>query len=107
MPVLFDYPKTKPARAPAGPKPIEVTLSLEQPDAHEVFLCGDFNQWSATSLRMIRRPDNGRWEKRLALAPGRYQYKFVVDGEWIHNAGAQENVPNHYGSLNSVLDVHA
>lgn len=78
---------------------------MERADASEVFLCGEFNEWSPQSLRMIRRPENGRWEKRLTLPRGRYQYKFVVDGEWVHDPKARENVSNEFGSFNSVLQV--
>lgn len=46
-----------------------------------------------------------RWEAVLELLPGRYLYKFVIDGQWIHDSNAQENVYNEHGSLNSVIDV--
>jgi hypothetical protein len=39
------------------------------------------------------------------LEPGRYEYKFVMDGKWIHDSRAGENVANASGSLNSVLEV--
>lgn len=106
MPILADYPKTQtqPARKS---KLIAVTLWLERPGAQNVYLCGDFNQWSPLSIKMLPRPGNGRWEHRLHLPPGRYEYKFVVDGQWIHNPGAGDNVPNHYGTLNSVLEVRS
>jgi len=94
------------AKAPIAPKLVEVTFSLNRPGAEEVYLCGDFNQWSPTSLRMIRHDSSGHWEKRLTLTPGRYQYKFVVDGEWVHDPKASENIPNHNGSLNSIVEVH-
>jgi 1,4-alpha-glucan branching enzyme len=84
---------------------VEVTVSLETPGAQEVYLCGDFNEWSPTSLRMIRRGADGRWEKRLTLAPGRYEYKFVVDGQWVNDPAASESVANAWGSINSVLKV--
>lgn len=93
------------AKAPIAPKLVEVTFSLNRPAAEKVYLCGDFNQWSPASLRMIRHDGNGHWEKRLTLMPGRYQYKFVVDGEWVHDPNASENVPNHHGSLNSLVEV--
>lgn len=80
----------------------EVTLGLNEPDACEVNVAGDFNDWSPHSLRMIRL-ENGRWEKRLVLAAGRHEYKFIVDGRWMHDPAAQENVTNAHGSLNSVL----
>jgi len=89
----------------ARPKVIEVTFAMESPDANEVYLCGDFNNWSPTSLRMSRTGANGRWEKRLVLAVGRHEYKFVVDGGWRHDPKARKNSPNAFGSLNSVLEV--
>jgi len=41
----------------------------------------------------------------IAVRPGRYQYKFVADGQWLHDPKAQENVPDPHGSLNSVIEV--
>jgi len=82
----------------------DVVFTLDQPEAETVFLCGDFNEWSPRSLRMFRRADQGQWKKHLPLPPGRYEYKFVVDGEWIHDAKAEENKPNVHGSINSVLE---
>jgi 1,4-alpha-glucan branching enzyme len=86
-------------------KPVEVTFALEEREAREVFVCGNFNDWSPVSLRMLRRGGNGLWEKRLTLTPGRYEYKYVVDGKWIHDPLARRNVPNAHGSLNSIVEV--
>ena len=44
----------------------------------------------------------GGWEMRLQLEPGRYEYKFIVDGQWMEDPTAAENVTNWYGTLNSV-----
>ena len=105
MPKLAELRATKAIRAQIAPQRVEVTFSLYRPGAREVFLCGDFNQWSPTSLRMIRQSASDGWSKRLTLAPGCYEYKFVVDGEWVHDPEASENVCNHHGSLNSVMEV--
>lgn len=51
--------------------------------------------------------EGGRWETTLSLRPGKYQYKFVADGQWIHDPNARENVPNAHGSLNSVVEVRS
>jgi 1,4-alpha-glucan branching enzyme len=83
----------------------EVGFVLECKGAKHVHVCGEFNDWSPTCLPMIGDPAVGLWEKRLILEPGRYQYKFVVDGKWVHDPGAGENVPNVHGSLNSVVEV--
>ncbi|MBI3875935.1 MAG: glycoside hydrolase family 13, partial [Verrucomicrobia bacterium] len=39
------------------------------------------------------------------LAPGRYEYLFVVDGRWLSDPGADEAVPNRFGGWNSVREV--
>jgi 1,4-alpha-glucan branching enzyme len=83
----------------------DIDFVLEYNGAEHVYVCGDFNDWHPTCLRMIGNPDAGLWEKRLTLPPGRYEYKFVVDGSWRHDPDARENVPNIYGSLNSVVEV--
>jgi 1,4-alpha-glucan branching enzyme len=82
-----------------------VLFTLDQPEAQIVYLCGDFNEWSPRSLRMFRRGASGPWERRVTLEPGRYQYKFIVDGVWIHDTAARESTPNLHGSLNSVIEV--
>jgi 1,4-alpha-glucan branching enzyme len=86
-------------------KVVEFTFILDHPDSSEVFLCGDFNQWSPESLRMIRRDGSGRWEKHLTLLPGRYEYRFIVDGKWMSDPHATVEVANEYGSCNSVVEV--
>jgi hypothetical protein len=95
-----------PAEKPPAPKTLSVSFALHKPDAQRVSLCGDFNGWSPTATPM-KRHDDGHWGTTVALAPGRYQYKFVVDGEWIADPAAQKNVPNEHGSLNSVVEVRA
>ncbi|MGO9588200.1 MAG: glycogen-binding domain-containing protein [Limisphaerales bacterium] len=92
-------------RSSAHPVRREVAFVLSSPEAEEVYLCGDFNEWSPGSLPMIRHGEDHSWEKRLVLEPGRYEYKFIVNGVWIHNPDAAENVPNIHGSLNSVVEV--
>ena len=83
----------------------EVEFVLECSGAERVYVCGTFNDWRPTCLRMVGSPDAGLWQKRLIIPPGRHEYKFVVDGKWLHDLEARENVPNIYGSLNSVVEV--
>lgn len=98
--------KNKMERTAAANSPHrEFGFVLEFADAEQVYVCGDFNDWHPTRLRMIGNADDGLWEKRLTLPPGRYEYKFVVDGNWLHDPNASENVPNIFGSLNSVVEV--
>ena len=55
---------------------------------------------------MIRLRD-GQWAKELSLAPGRYEYRFVVDGQWVDDPAATELIPNPFGTPNAVLLVAA
>lgn len=49
-------------------------------DAKEVFLTGSFNQWATNDLVMTKK--DGSWQKTMNLKPGKYLYKFIVDGNW-------------------------
>jgi 1,4-alpha-glucan branching enzyme len=79
---------------------------LLEPLARQVALCGGFNAWSPTATP-VNQTCNGHWATSLALPPGRYGYKFVVDGQWLPDPNAHENVLNDYGTPNSVLVVRA
>ncbi len=91
-------------QAAAAMRTVDVRFTLFEPSAREVALCGSFNGWS-TATGSMHRTEDGHWETTLALAPGRYEYKFVVDGQWLPDPHASENVMNEYGTLNSVLEV--
>jgi len=89
---------------PTAPQMVKVTFVLLEPGAKQVFLCGEFNGWAADATP-LKRGDAGRWETTLALAPGRHEYKFLVDGNWRHDPLARVNVWNQNGTLNSVAQV--
>ncbi|MCA9235980.1 MAG: redoxin domain-containing protein [Planctomycetales bacterium] len=52
----------------------------EEP-ADQVFLAGFFNDWSPTGQPMNGPDDDGAYTTSLELAPGRYEYKYVLDGK--------------------------
>jgi 1,4-alpha-glucan branching enzyme len=84
---------------------VEVEFVLDHSGAEQVCVCGDFNGWQPDGLRLVGVSEGGLWERKLTLQPGRYEYKFLVDGEWVLDPNASENVPNDIGSLNSVVNV--
>jgi len=91
------------------PKPASsshcVRVEFNHPCASEVCIAGSFNDWHLRATPMISLGD-GKWAKELVLPPGRYEYRFVVDGQWVDNAPApKETVPNPFGGLNAVLVV--
>lgn len=95
-----------PRRATVTPKKNKITFSILLPDVQEVALCGDFNQWSTTSHPM-KRSAKGLWSKALYLAPGRYEYKFLVDGKWMTDPKNPQVARNPFGTVNNVLVVAA
>jgi 1,4-alpha-glucan branching enzyme len=99
--------ETKPqAVASKQPTLPTVRFEVEAPKASNVSVAGTFNNWKpgATPLAGI---GGGKWAKELPLAPGRYEYRFVVDGQWIDDAKAKAYAPNPHGGRNAVLEVHA
>jgi len=115
MPKLKLSPARKPlsaakSKSPApvpetAPTEREVDFVFECPGARQVCVCGDFNAWQPAGLRLIRGAGGGLWAIRLTVPTGRHEYKFIVDGQWQHDPGASEYVPNAYGSINSVIEV--
>ncbi|MGW8221382.1 MAG: glycogen-binding domain-containing protein [Syntrophobacteria bacterium] len=81
-----------------------ITFKLEASEAKEAILAGDFNSWDVKKHRM-KMDVKGRWTKIVTLAPGRYEYKFLVDGEWQNDPNNDQVVPNSFGTLNNHLTV--
>lgn len=83
----------------------EVTIDLEYPNASEICIIGTFNNWEAGANPM-RRSEDGRWTVSMALPPGRYPYKFLVDRQSkIVDPGARTIEPDGFGGFNSILIV--
>jgi len=83
---------------------VNVSFAFLDPVATSVMLAGDFNHWSPDELP-LKRYGEGLWQAQVSLKPGRYHYKFIVDGVWTNDPKAAENCPNEFGTLNSVVDV--
>jgi len=86
------------------PKLTEIKFSVFAPDAKEVFLVGEFNNWQADDNSRMN-PDNGNWQKKLGLNPGKYRYRFVIDGSWIEDSANPLKEMNPYGSQDSLVEV--
>jgi 1,4-alpha-glucan branching enzyme len=81
-----------------------ITFKLEASEAKEAILAGDFNSWDLKKHTM-KKDNKGRWTKIVTLAPGRYEYKFLVDGQWQNDPNNDQMVANSYGTLNNILTV--
>lgn len=81
--------------------PQEVTFTIEAPGAEHVLLAGDFNDWTLDGSEMD--PIGGVWTKVIKLPPGRYRYRYVVDGRWQNDPSNAAVEANPYGGHDSIL----
>jgi 1,4-alpha-glucan branching enzyme len=91
-------------RAPVAGKAEGTTFELDLPNAAQVFVAGLFNDWSLTKTPLEKGQD-GIWRVTLKLKPGKYEYKFYADGQWLEDPKNPDKVPDPYGGSNSVLTV--
>ena len=97
---------------PAAPAPVQpqlapapkVHLELVKPEAKSVAVAGSFNEWKPERTPLVPL-GNGQWKGDLDVKPGRHEYLFVVDGQWLPDPNAKESVANPFGGKNSVLIV--
>ena len=83
----------------------EAVFSVNAPTAKEVYLVGDFNHWKINDDNRLSRLDDGKWEKKIGIPPGRYKYKFVVDGQWTLDSHNSEREANAFGTFDSIIKL--
>jgi 1,4-alpha-glucan branching enzyme len=77
---------------------------LEAPMAQTVKLVADFTGWEKNPLD-LRLGEKGVWQITVALPPGRYAYRFLVDGEWHDDPQCDRCEANAFGTANAVVEV--
>ena len=91
--------------SPVAAAPSVVTFVLVAPQARSVALAGDFDGWDGSRLPM-RRGTAGIWTVNVPLAPGRYDYAFVVDGRrFVADPAAPPATGDDFGRPTSVVTV--
>jgi 1,4-alpha-glucan branching enzyme len=93
---------TNTAAARAAAK--RVTFKLIAPEAEQVVLAGSFNGW-ANDGTTLKRDAKGVWKTQVSLKPGRYEYRFRVDGHWRDDPECPARIPNGFGSENCIIEV--
>lgn len=82
----------------------KVTFSFSAPQAQSVLLAGDFTGWQEAPV-VMKKDKAGIWKKTLSLAPGRYEYRLMVDGHWQDDPQCPTRQPNQFGGENCVCVV--
>jgi hypothetical protein len=74
------------------------------PDARQVNLAGDFNDWDESGTRLIKLK-NGDFSVSMDLDCGReYKFRYLIDGSrWENDWFADKYVPNSFGTDDSVV----
>jgi len=84
----------------------KITFTYFAPQAGSVFVAGDFTKWEASPISLVKE-ETGLWKTTVALKPGKYEYRLLVDGQWQNDPECAELHPNEFGSANCVLSVAA
>lgn len=84
--------------------PDGVRFVVRLPGARQVRLAGDFNGWSPVSTP-LSRVGRDEYAITLPLEPGRYRYRYIVDGEWRNDPWNTYVESNPFGDLNNVVEV--
>lgn len=94
-----------PAVQSTGSSLVPVRFVLPAPGASAVSLAGTWNDWSETAQPLIRG-EGDVFYLVVPLAPGQYEYQFVVDGQrWQPDPAAPLARDDGFGQRNSVLTI--
>lgn len=101
-PLLGASGRATPSSHPVGRIPVKFVYPDSR--AQKVCVMGSFNEWSSGAHCMKREGDG--WSVTVFLAPGRYQYMFLIDGNIRQqDPGALLTQDNGFGDANCVLVV--
>jgi len=84
----------------------KVVFSYLAPDAKLVQLAGDFTGWEGGALT-LKKLKGGLWKTTVSLAPGRYSYRLLVDGQWRDDPQCPHREANTFGGENCICVVTA
>lgn len=88
-----------------GNNSFRVRFSYPLSQGHDVALAGIFNDWDPTANKMLFSVSDAVYVSDVILPSGTYEYKLVVDGDWLCDEENPNFVSNDFGTLNSVVTV--
>ena len=97
--------KTAAKKCCTKPASKTVTFTVHADKGKAVYLAGEFNKWDPAAKKMSYKAKDGIYSATIKLAPGEYQYKFVIDGTWCADPENANSVQNDQGTFNSVVVV--
>ncbi|MFH0984009.1 MAG: AAA family ATPase [Candidatus Omnitrophota bacterium] len=87
-----------------GPRQISdgILFQFSSKTASSVEIAGDFNHWIPEAL--VRRDQDGLWQKVVSVELKNFRYKFIVDGEWQVDPHQPVQKENAYGGVDSYME---
>lgn len=87
-----------------GPRQISdgILFQFLSKTASSVEIAGDFNHWVPELL--VRRDQDGLWQKVISVELKTFRYKFIVDGEWQVDPSQPAQKQNAYGGVDSYME---
>lgn len=83
---------------------VKYTFVYQSATANKVSIAASFNNWSAEANPFTSN-GNGEWTGEIELQPNYYQYKFVVDGEWIPDPENDWKINDGGENFNSIVKI--
>jgi len=87
---------------------IPVHFVLVSESAKQVYLVGDFNDWSKTKTPLARTVNQSAWTVSVPLPEGKHEYAFIVDDDngehWVADP-LSTKVEDEFGTESSIVRV--
>lgn len=83
---------------------VEVRFEFKSSTAKEVLVTGSFIGWSPQGEK-LQKGEGDIWSVMLKIEPGYYQYKFIVDGNWIPDPQNDWKINDGGDNFNSLIKI--
>lgn len=98
------------AKAPAAccsapKKEKKVEFKVRGNPGSRVFLAGTFTRWASGRIALNDNGSSGIFKGEVTLSPGTYEYKFIVNDDWIQDPENPKFKLSDLGTINSVVIV--
>ena len=96
----------KPQNPEMTDKGMRFVYRLKIQPQNDIFLTGGFNGWTPNDPKFqLRKGTDGLWSVTVKIDQGRWEYKFVVDGQQFYDSFAKEIEPDETGRKKSLVTV--
>ena len=98
---------TAPSTPGPNVTPDGVVFNFKPERKGNIYLPANFNDWNPANDKYVLKDDDGdgMWSITVKLGPGSYQYKFVIEGQWIKDPHSPSDAPDGFGGRNGKFDV--